>query len=216
MSILKPRTAVIPIYQGDDAADLAELRMGVAIAERQLEQKRALLDSQQNRARRIGDPVAVTSDEIAAAEGEIKAKQIAYDAGVDAAAERAVEVRVQAIGSRRFRDLVAAHPMRTVTDEQGETQPHEDDNEFGVDVSTFTSALLTYVDEGEDEDDTIRTIVEPAAAVKTQKALARFLDDEVSDGDLEKIFRAAYWINRSPGTDPKALRYSRSTGETSE
>lgn len=207
---LKPRSWAIPIYQGDDAERLADLRMAVAIAERQLEQKRGLLDSQQDRARRVGDPVAVTSDEIAEAESEVKAKQDAYDAGIDQAAERAVEVRGQSIGSRRFRDLVAAHPARMVPNEQGEAVPHEDDD-LGVNEETFPLALLEYVDADDPE---IRTITTPE--FKGPKDTRAFFEDHVSDGDLEKIWRAAYWGNRAPGTDPKVLRYSRSTGETSE
>lgn len=210
-TLLKPRSAIIPIYQGDDAQDLAELRMGVAIAERQLQQKRELLDSQQNRARRVGDPVAVTSDEIAAAEAEVRAKQDAFDAGVDKAADRALEVRLQSIGRRRFRELVAAHPVRMVTNEDGVSAPDEDDDEFGVNVETFPLALLEYVDP---DDPDIRTVAAPE--FKGPKDTREFFEDEVADGDVDKIWVAAYSLNRAAATDPKELRYSRSTGATSE
>lgn len=210
-TILKPRSAVVPIYQGDDAEHLSELRMGVAIAERQLEQKRQLLDSQQNRARRVGDPVAVTSDEIAEAEAEVKTRQDAYDDGVDAAAERAVAIRLQSIGRRRFRELVAAHPVRTTTNDAGEETPHEDDDQFGVNVEEFPLALLSFVDA---EDPEIRTVAEPD--FKGPRAVLEFFEDQVSDGDVEKIWQAAYALNRASSSDPKDLRYSRSTRATSE
>ena len=192
-STLKPKSATIPLYQGDDAENLAELRMAVAIAERQLEQKRGLLDSQQDRARRVGDPVAVTSDEIAAAEREVKEKQDAYDAAVDQAADRAIEVRVQSIGRRRFRDLVASNPPRTSTDDDGETVIDADDVPFGVNIETFPMALLAYVDS---DDTDVRTTVAPA--FKGSKDAQEFYDDQVSDGDFEKIWMAAYWVNRAP------------------
>ena len=196
MSTLKPRTATIPIYQGDDAEHLAELRMAVAVAERQAAQTQA--------PRRGGDP---------APSEDVKAAQEAYDAFVDEAAERAVEVVVRAIGRRRFRDLVAAHPPRQVKDADGKDVTHEDDEHLGVNVETFAPALLTFAEPGEDG---VRTIIAPADAVKSPGALRDFLDDEVTDGDYEKIFTVAYWINRAAGSDPKELRYSPSTSATSE
>lgn len=197
MSTLKPRTATIPIYQGDDAEHLAELRMAVAVAERQAMQS-------QGAPRRGGD------DDPAEA---VKAAQAAYDAFVDEAAERAVEVVVRAIGRRRFRDLVAAHPPRTTKNDEGKDVTHEDDEHLGVNVETFAPALLTFAEPGEDG---VRTVIAPAEAVKSPTALRDFLDDDVTDGDYEKLFTVAYWINRASGSDPKELRYSPSTSATSE
>lgn len=195
MSILKPRTATIPIYQGDDSERLAELRMAVAIAERQA--------AQSSGPRRGGDP---------APDEDVKAAQAAYDAFVDEASERAVEVVVQAIGRRRFRDLVAAHPARMVKGEDGKETTHDDDLAYEVNVETFKPALLAFAEPGEDG---VRTIVAPAEAVKSPSALRDFLDDDITDGDYDKIFEIAYWINRAPGSDPKELRFSPSTSETS-
>lgn len=195
MSTLKPRTATIPIYQGDDAERLAELHMAVAIAERQT--------SMQGAPRRVGD----------APEDDVQEARDAFDAFLDEAAERAVEVVVRAIGRRRFRDLVAAHPPRTEKNGKGEDVTHEADVVLGVNVETFPPALLAFAEAG---DEGIRTIVGPESVVKSARALEEFLDDEVTDGDYEKIWTAAYWINRSPGSDPKELRYSPSTSATSE
>lgn len=199
MSTLKPRTATIPIYQGDDAERLAELRMAVAIAERQ--------ETQAQGPRRGGDP---------APSEDVRAAQAAYDAFVDEAAERAVEVVVRAIGRRRFRDLVTAHPPRMVKDSKGEEVVHDDDYAYGVNVETFAPALLTFVDPTSVDDDgkPVRTVAKPEFT--NSGGLRDFLDDDVTDGDYERIFITAYWINRSPGSDPKELRYSPSTSATSE
>lgn len=197
MSTLKPRTATIPIYQGDDTERLAELRMAVAIAERQAQVAA-------NAPRRGGD------DDPQAAVNEAQA---AYDAFVDEAAERAVEVVVRAIGRRRFRDLVVAHPARVEKNDKGEHVTHEDDVRYGVNVETFAPALLTYAESGEEG---VRTILGPSEVVKSPTALRDFLDDDVTEGDYEKIFEVAYWINRAPGSDPKELRYSPSISETFE
>lgn len=194
MSILKPRTASIPIYQGDDAERLAELRMAVAIAERQA--------AQSSGPRRGGDP---------APSEDVKAAQDAYDSFVDEAAERAVEVVVRAIGRRRFRDLVTAHPARIVKDADGKDTEHDDDAGYGVNVETFAPALLAFAESGEEG---VRTIIGPE--FKSPNELRDFLDDEVTEGDYSKIFTVAYWINRAPGSDPKELRYSPSISATSE
>ena len=125
MSTLKPRTATIPIYQGDDAERLAELRMAVAVAERQAMQSNGA-------PRRGGD-----SDPAEA----IKAAQAAYDAFVDEAAERAVEVVVRSIGRRRFRDLVAAHPPRK--EKNSTTGPSMSPRTSFTSVATSPDSLLT-------------------------------------------------------------------------
>lgn len=195
MSTLKPRTATIPIYQGDDSERLAELRMAVAIAERQAQNNSGAL--------RAGD----------APEDEVKAARAAYDAFVDEAAERAVEVVVRAIGRRRFRDLLAEHPARKVKDDKGEDVTHEDDAEYDVNAETFPPALLTFAESG---DEGVRTIIGPSEVLKSPTALRDFLDDDLTEGDYRKIFAVAYWINRTPGSDPKELRYSPSTSATSE
>lgn len=194
MSTLKPRTATIPIYQGDDSERLAELRMAVAIAERQA--------TQSTGPRRGGDP---------APSEDVKAAQAAYDAFVDEAAERAVEVVVRAIGRRRFRDLLAEHPARKVKDDKGEEVTHEDDAEYEVNAETFPPALLTFAESGEEG---VRTIIGPDDVLKSPTALRDFLDDDLTEGDYRKIFAVAYWINRTPGSDPKELRYSPSTNAT--
>lgn len=197
MSTLKPRTATIPIYQGDDTERLAELRMAVAIAERQAQIA-------------AGAPKRGGDDDPQAA---VNAAQAEFDAFVDEASERAIEVVVRAIGRRRFRDLMAEHPAREVDGPDGKKVTHDDDREYGVNVETFAPALLLFAEAGEDG---VRTITDPAEVTKSPTVLRDFLDDEVTEGDYEKIFTVAYWINRAPGSDPKELRYSPSISATFE
>lgn len=196
MSTIKPRTAEVVIYQGDDLARLSELRQAAESARRAV----AAHESATNDgSARMGDAPSA------------EAEQDAYDAFVDEAAERAVIVRVHAIGRRRFRDLMAAHPPREVeatrTDADGVerkvTETHEDDAPYDVNTDTFPDALLTFVD---DDDDTIRTIAAPEFASAAKRKA--FVEDDLSDGDFETLWTTAYFLNRSPSADPKSVRYS--------
>lgn len=167
---IKPRTASVVIYQGDDLERLAELRRDVDVAER----------AEEGRGRRIGDD-----------SGAQEARD-AFDAFVDEAAERAVEVEVTALKRRQFRSLMAEHPPRKVAGEDGQ-ETHPDDAGFDVNVETFAEAFLPL------------SITAPTFDTPADRD--DFLDG-LSDGDYERIFATAYWLNRTPGGDPKAARYS--------
>lgn len=178
MGLLKPRTASVLVYHGDDMERLAELRRAVARAE-------ARVESAAGSPRRGGDAVVSAEPEKAA-----------YDAAVDEAAGRAVEVRLAALGSQRFRGLLAEHPPRDGVD---------DDAPFGVNTETFPRALLMYRDAEK------RTITDPDCSVAD---LGEFLDDEASEGDFEELWVTAYWLNKATGVDPRLGKYSPAT-ETS-
>lgn len=167
---IKPRTASVVIYQGDDLERLAELRRDVSVAER----------SEEGRSRRLGDG----SDAAAARD--------AFDAFVDEAAERAVEVEVTALKRRQFRSLMAEHPPRKVSGNDGE-EIHPDDAGYDVNVDTFSEAFLPL------------SITAPTFDTPADRD--DFLDG-LSEGDYERIFTTAYFLNRAPGGDPKATRYS--------
>lgn len=184
----KPRTATVPLYDGDDFARLSELW---AIAEH----AQGVADDLQRRqsrrtSSRLGDDDATEAEDAQQVANEAKAE---HDAFVDEAAERATPVRLQMLPGRKFRDLMAAHPPRKNNDE---------DAAVGFDSSTFPDALLEYVDADDPE---IRTVIEPKHASKGH--LKRWLDEQ-SYGDLGTWFDVAYGLNRSPAADPKALRYS--------
>ena len=184
MSTLKPRTATVVIYQGDDLERLGELKREAALAERLAQDD---LDAARRSARgaplRGGDPDPLVEAE-AAFEAAVKPTRDAYDAFLDEAVERAVEVEVQALGRKRFRALVEVHPPRMVKDSEGKDVPHEDDDGFGVDTATFPDALLTYR-EG-DKADHRGAGVHPRRAVGLPRrgGLRRRLREAVADGLL--------------------------------
>lgn len=200
MGLLKPRTATVVLYQGDDMERLAELRREADAAEAQAH---ADLQSAARAPLRAGDEEPL--EEFRAA---VQPARDALNAFIDEAAERAVEIRLQAIGSTRFAELVLAHPPRKVQVD-GKTVDHEDDAAFAdhlshfgifdgaVDVSTFPKALLKHR-EGR------RTIVEPDL---DEAALFEFLDEECSEGDIDAMWRPAYLLNRAVATDPKGVKF---------
>jgi hypothetical protein len=181
---LKPRTATVVLYQGDDMATLSEL-------------KRAADHAMAN-----GTRTDDGADE-----------KIAYDAFVDKAAERAVEVVIQSIGPRRWQDLVLAHPPRMVEsepDDEGRTRMVEHDDDLdGVDTSTFPRALLTYVDP---EKPHFRTIIGPEFADEAD--LAEFVDDEIAQGDFERLWQLAFQLNTARGRDPKDHTFGQRSDES--
>lgn len=192
MTSIKPRTASVVIYQGDDLATLGELRQAAEVAGRQ-----------EGGGNRLGD----------AKPGQDE--RDAYDAAVIEAAERAVTVEILAIGRKRFRDLLAEHPPRqvdaTTTGEDGNEstakETHPNDAGFEVNTATFSDALLTFIDGN------VRTIAQPEFS--TRAAVQAFLDDELADGDYESIWMAAYWLNRGPSADPLGSRYSSASQKSS-
>lgn len=176
MSTIKPREGEYVIYQGDDLPRIAEARQRLEVARR-------------NAAVAEGAPLRVGDEAPSVDDAED-----AYRAVVEETADRAVVVKVRAIGRRRFRALMLAHPPRT--DDEGKTHP--DDAPYEVNVETFPEALLRFID---DEDDTVRTIAEPDL---TPAKLRAFVEDDLADGDFDGLWLTAYYLNRSPGADPKA------------
>lgn len=202
MTELKPRTATVVIYQGDDLSVLADLRTAADIAERKAEadlrvaQARARVDGP----RRAGD--STPEDPQVAYDAAVKPSQDAYDAFVDEASERATVVTLQAIGRKAFRNLMRDHPARaseTVVENEKRQVIHEDDEAWGVNTETFPDALLCYSDGDE------RTVLEPTfgSAGERQKWL-----DRLADGDFEKMWATAYQLNRAVSADPLASRFS--------
>lgn len=180
MSVLKPTRAVVVLYHGDDMVTLAELKRTADQA------------AGGNRADDGADEAA------------------AFNAFIDAARERAVEVILESIGWRRWRDLVATHPPRMVESEpdddgKTETVEHYEDVPYGFNTETLPRDLLMFRDEKK------RTIVGPELDVD---GLAEFVEDDCSEGQIEQLWLAAHGLNANQGASPKALSDPRSDEST--
>ena len=170
-----PRIATAVLYDGDDFEDLANLRLAYDLAAEKADALKA-----------PGAMRSVLPHELPDVEGALKA----YTDAVDAASARATDVKVQDIGSKRWRDLIAEH------------QPRKDnptDQYVGYNTDTFPEALLKF------DDGNRRTIVEPTFDRKDDRD--DWLDD-ISSADFEQILNAALKVNRGQLADPKDVRPS--------
>lgn len=207
---LKPRTAPVVLYQGDDEEHIYELRTQLIIAQADLT---GALQRTSGSPKRLGEPEG--GADVEKLRGAVDAAQVELDTFIDQAAGRAEEFRVQAIGRSAFRDLRHAHPARKVSETiDGEERlvVHPDDQQWAVNTDTFGRALLAFVDR---DDDDHRTLVAP---VLTEQQLTKLLDRELAEGNFVKLWQTAYGLNASVGADPKAWRSSAPTptsGETS-
>lgn len=173
MSELKPRTASVVIYQGDDIEHLANLRRAAEIARRHAE-------AEAEETRRVGD-------DLPGAEA-LQVAQDAYDAAVDEAADRAVVIEVTAVKRGRFRELMAAHPAR---------EKNDDDSSYGVNMDEFPEPFLR---------DSVTKIEVGEKSLNPGEI--RELIEDLPEGDFERLFATAYYLNRAPGADPREGRYS--------
>lgn len=197
-----PRKTV-PIYQDDDFEQLSELRLEVAVAERELTQKRleSLMPAPLEVAR-LGDPPV---NPLAELEEQVAEKRAAVDAFIDQAADRADGWDLHHIGHEAWIDLVAAHPERKITVGEGEEAkevPHPTDEHYGVNTDTFGTALLLFVDP-DDEDH--RTIAKVGGRDRTA---IRGLVRRLSQGQLDTLWLTAWQLNTGAVVDPKLWRYS--------
>lgn len=154
---MSKRTAEVLIFQGSDYAQFQELLAAVERA------------GNTTGPRRVSD----SSDAVAAAAD-------AYDAFVAEAAERAVTVRLEAVGRRRFRELVAAHPPR-----EGNVY----DQSRGYNIETFG-------------DDLVPASLSPGQ-FGSEEERDEFLDN-LSAADWSRVYNQALALSEDMGPDPKA------------
>lgn len=181
---IKPRSAQVVIYQGDDLQRLTDLR-------RDAEVKQRIADRPRAETARAGDDATPQADAQAARD--------AYDAFVAEAAGRAVTVEVHALPRKKFRGLMADHAPRKVDGEDGTQVTHADDAPFDVNVDTFGEPFL------------VASIFDPQFDSKAEAV--DFLDS-LSEGEFDTLFAAAYLLNRSPIADPRSSRYSNASLST--
>lgn len=191
-------TFEVPFYADGDWERVVEARMATARAEddyRNAERADAMGSSP----RRVGDEPQSAILLRAWQEAEEALDQL-----VDEVSAQATLVRGQSIGRARFKALRLEHPPRTKKVTDGESgQEREvvlEEDRIGVNLDTFPMALLTFRDaEG------FRTITTPE---KTPVELASWLDDELSEGEVERLWSEAWRVNAGGPPDPKSLRSS--------
>lgn len=110
--------------------------------------------------------------------GEAEAKMNEF---IAEAADRAVVIEFQALERGIFRTMVADHPPR----KDAEGSVLLDDVTYGVNVDTFAGPFLAA------------SSVDPDIDEAWFGALA--------EGDFDRCFDAAFWLNRSRSADPKEL-----------
>lgn len=174
------RTAEVPVFQGDDVAVIEEAEA----AYNRAESLRRLAEVRTPSGRLDGGGEDTLSESTTAA---IEAAR-AYDAAVEDALPRAVTVKVQALGRKTYRGLLAAHPPRN--DNDGDAQ-------VGFNRDDFFDALLEHFD-GETGE---RTILAPD--FKSKNELTAWLD-ELSDGVYTELGVTAVRLNQGGSPDPKA------------
>lgn len=186
MTGIKPRSARVTIYQGDDLAELAVLDQRVSRAE-------AAVRLAEQRAKA---PTVVTLDDIgdfADVEGarERHAEAVAArDEFAEGAETRGVVVVLHALPRKAWRALTNEHPARDDVDT---------DKRVGVNEETLAEELvLKSVD---DEQSTI------------DGDLAGFLD-ALSDYDFERLYVTAFALNRGSAMADPTLRLASGTSQT--
>lgn len=179
MSGFKPRTLKVPLYQEDwqQRVDLAKAAADAA--------ERRWRDAEKRRGtevRLMSEPPAaeaayVEYERLAAEHDEIKAQ---------AEAEGAVVVTVQALGRRKWSELVKANPPRTGDDVPDDVR--ENDKTLGVNDEGLGEALVPLA---------IADISDPDLSKDD-------LLNAISSAQWDLLYGAAFALNRSVGSDPKA------------
>jgi hypothetical protein len=170
-----PERSVEVCLRGDLQADLEVLEREHEQAEEQQDTANAL---------DAGSEVAEISEKIQALRTEMK--------------DHTYPFRVRALSRRAYRALVAAHPPRKVTDDEGNEKVDEADG-MGFNVETFFDALLRVA------------LVDPEVDDTTWSNLM----DRLTDRQFEELAGAAWLLNRQEVDIPfsrAASTSSRSSG----
>ncbi len=204
MTGIKPRTARVTIYQGDDLATLSEFDAAVARAENRLaaaEQRRASVDrAAQAEGRRssmtLDEAVVVTDalqdalDAVASAGVHHHETILKRDAFADETEDRGVLVVLNALPRKTWRALIADHPPR---------DGHDGDKVVGVNEDTLREALVP------------KSIDHVASTIDGDVAV--FLD-ALSDFDFDRLYVTAFALNRGSAMADPTLRLASGTSQT--
>lgn len=163
--ILSPRTTEVVLFQGDDYDEFAER---LSAFERAKRTKAGVIP-------RLTD-----------AAPEVSERAAEYDEFLAAAVDRAVKVTLRAMSPKKWRVLVAAHPMR-------EDEPAD---RMGFNIETLGDALvpasLVKAVCGDESEDFV-----------SDAAREEFLES-LTAGQWDQLYGAALALNTDAGPDPKA------------
>lgn len=179
MPAIKPRTATVVIYQGDDLARLTELDDAATRAEvAKIRADKAAKDA----ARRVAslDEAMTEQDDLIAAEEAYDLAVLERDEFAAEAEERGVLIVMHHLPNKEWRRLKAAHPPREGDDE---------DAQFEVNVDTMPEELFAKM-------------VDPDAST-IEGPVDEFLDSLSSADYYNRLFMTALALNvGSAGADP--------------
>lgn len=189
MTGIKPRTARVVIYQGDDIARLADLDAAVAKAEAALRAaERAVKNATAPRLLHE----AVPEDTVIDATQAHEAAKVERDEFAAEAEARGVVVVMHAQPRRAWRKLMEEHAPRDGV---------RDDEALGVNMETLPDALL------------------PASIDRNQSTIegdtVEFLDSLADYDYYDRLFLTAFALNRGSAMADPTLRLVSETSRTS-
>lgn len=197
MTAIKPRTARVVIYQGDDLARLADLDAAVESTEDAA--KRA---EKSDRVRLMNQP-----DSTAEAKAAHEAKKSERDHFAAEAADRGVAVVLHAVPRKAWRTLVTEHPAR-------DRDEHPEDYPIGpCNIETMPDALLPV---SICRDENCPTCVDMGQHSTIEGDLIEFLES-LSDHDYyDTLFWTAWGLNRGAASADPTLRLGSVPSQTSD
>lgn len=197
MTAIKPRTARVVIYQGDDLARLGEHDDAVTKAEAAV--KRAEKD-QTPRLLHQGDPVADANRAL----DDAKAERDAFAAEAEA---RGVAVVMHARPRKAWRKLMDEHPPR-------DREKHPEDYPIGpCNIETLPDVLLP---ESICRDPHCPTCSDEGQRSTIEGDLTEFLES-LSDYDYyDRLFLQAFALNRGSAMADPTQRLASGTSQTSD
>lgn len=134
------------------------------------------------RLREAVDSAIAQSTTTALGEDPVGEAAKAHDDFVTQATERAVHVEMTKVGRKVMRDMVAKHPPR---------DDHERDKVYGFNEETLGDDLV------------------PACIVGPEFAKSEAFLDDLSQGEFQRLYAAAFRLNVDASDDPKADLSSR-------
>lgn len=197
MTMIKPRTARVVIYQGDDLARLAELDAAVETS-----------DETAKRAEKASNGIRLMTDADPAAEAKAahEKKKAERDAFAEAAQSRGVAVVLHALPRKEWRRLVTEHPAR-------DRDAHPEDYPIGpCNIETMPDALLP---KSICRDEHCPTCVDMEQRSTIEGDLVEFLESLADADYYDSLFWTAWTLNRGAVTADPTLRLGSAPSQTS-